>query len=197
MGRFWEKKTERIRKSEAQIKAALEEIERGRSIREVASLLGFSKSSLQRYWDKRKQFATIAGFQSQRNFVPKQVFTTEQETMLENYLVKSSEMFYGLTNEQTRKVAYQYAVAVKSGNIPETWHTDEIAGREWLVGFMSRHKKLTLRKPESTSLGRAACFNQANLDAFYNNLREVYQQHSFLPQDIWNVDETGVTTLHS
>ena len=197
MGRFWLKKIERVRKTDIEIKAALEDIERGSSIREVASLRGFSKSSLQRYWDARRKFNSINDFQSQRNFAPKQVFNEVQEMLLENYFIKSSEIFYCLTNEQARKVAYQYAVALNSDNIPETWHKEQMAGREWLVGFMSRHKRLSLRKPESTSLGRAACFNQTNLDSFYNNLREVYQQFGFLPQDIWNVDETGVTTVHA
>lgn len=196
MGRYWKKKTVRVRKTDAQVTAALLEIERGISIREVASSMGFSKSALQRYWIKRKQFNTIDEFQTHRNFVPNQVFDHEQEMMLESYLIKSSEMFYGLTNEQARKVAYQYALAVKSDNIPKTWYQEQMAGREWLVGFMSRHNSLTLRKPESTSLGRAACFNQANLDQFYDNLRKVYQQFGFLQQDVWNVDETGVTTVH-
>ncbi|KAK9744169.1 hypothetical protein QE152_g8035 [Popillia japonica] len=106
MERFWKKKTERARKTSIEIKSALDENKHGMSIREVANLRRFSKSSLQRYWATRKKFNTVGDFQSDRNFAHKQVFNKEQEMLLENYFIKSSEIFYGLTKQQASEESY-------------------------------------------------------------------------------------------
>ena len=31
---------------------------------------------------------------------------------------------------------------------------------------------------------------------FHDNIEDVYKLYQFLPEDIWNIDETGVTTVH-
>ena len=36
----------------------------------------------------------------------------------------------------------------------------EILGRDWMSGFMSRHKNLRLRSPEAISIDRAHGFNK-------------------------------------
>jgi len=38
---------------------------------------------------------------------------------------------------------------------------------------MKRHPELSIRKPEPTSIGRMAAFNQHNVDQFYANVRRV------------------------
>ncbi|XP_065658069.1 tigger transposable element-derived protein 6-like [Hydra vulgaris] len=40
-----------------------------------------------------------------------------------------------------------------------------------------------------------SAFNKHNVEIFYNNLRKVLIKYKFSPNDIWNVDETGVTTV--
>lgn len=70
-----------------------------------------------------------------------------------------------------------------------------MAGWQWYYGFMSRHRKLSLRTPEQTSLNRVRAFCKENVDHFFNNLGEVYSR--FEPKNIWNMDETGFSNVPS
>ena len=40
-----------------------------------------------------------------------------------------------------------------------------------------------------------SAFNKNNVDLFYNNMHDVLAKYKFEPKDIWNCDETGVTTV--
>lgn len=75
------------------------------------------------------------------------------------------------------------------------WLENETAGEEWFRSFMKRNPELSVRAAQATSLSRATSFNRTNVDAFYDNLQIVMDRDHFEPQDIYNVDETGVTTV--
>jgi hypothetical protein len=56
---------------------------------------------------------------------------------------------------------------------------------------------ISLRKPESTSLARSTSFNKLNVQQFLNNVKAVHEKHGpFPPHRIYNVDETGLSTVH-
>jgi len=70
-----------------------------------------------------------------------------------------------------------------------------MADEEWFRSFMRRNSEMTVRVAQATSLSRATSFNKNNMNAFYNNLSVVMDRYKFEPQQIYNTDETGITTV--
>lgn len=107
---------------------------------------------------------------------------------------KASDIYYGLTPKEVRQFAFQYATALKI-KIPESWKTNKLAGEDWLSGYLKRNVELSIRKPEATSLARASNFNRTNVNRFFENLKTVLDRLKLESGDIWNMDETGITTV--
>ncbi|KAF2880132.1 hypothetical protein ILUMI_26043 [Ignelater luminosus] len=124
----------------------------------------------------------------------RQVFTDVEEEALASYLKKAADIYYGLTPYETRKLAYQFAIKSNKA-MPDSWRTKLLAGEYWLGSFLKRHPSLSIRTPQATSLSRATSFNKYNVSMFFANLTTVYQRLNLSPGDIWNVDETGITTV--
>ena len=103
---------------------------------------------------------------------------------------------FGLTSSDVRDLAYQLALinGIKS-NFSIVY---EKAGKRWLRLFLKRHSdKLSLRKPTGTSVARAKGFTKVNVDNFFNLLEKCYEENNFLPERIFNVDETGFSIVQS
>ena len=86
--------------------------------------------------------------------------------------------------------ATQYAIPMPLG-----WSEMGRAGCDWFTGFHKRHPSLSIRTPEATRIGRATAFNRPTVEIFYDTLASVMDKHEFEAKDIWNVDETGITTV--
>lgn len=120
-------------------------------------------------------------------------FTVSQENELVEHCIFLAKMFYGLSPIELRKAAYCFAV---SNNIKNRFNEEKkMAGKDWLQSFIKRHPKLSIRKPEATSIARISGFNKDAVKLFYNNLDELYQKYNFQPDRIYNVDETGISTV--
>lgn len=103
-------------------------------------------------------------------------------------------MSYGLTYKQVRDFAYPYAKKLNK-RMPVGWEEKKTTGIDWIKGFMKRHAKLSLRKPENTSLARNVNFNKPDVDNFYSKLKSIMDRYKFPDSRILNVDESGITTV--
>jgi len=56
---------------------------------------------------------------------------------------------------------------------------------------------LSIRSHEATSIGRATEFNKHTVKEYFENHASVLDKHQFTPDRIYNVVDTGVTTVHS
>nr|XP_013189802.1 unnamed protein product [Amyelois transitella] len=124
----------------------------------------------------------------------KPVFTSEQEQILVKHILDMSNIFYGLTSIQLRKICYNMAV---NYGLENRFNTEKkSAGKDWLYGFMNRHPELSIRKPEATSINRILGFNKTEVTRFFSNLESVMTKFNFEAQNIFNMDETGFSTVH-
>lgn len=183
---------------EESIQAAIQDIMQGvLSYRKAADKYNLKLSTLESRVKKYKNSNDAEG-SSNRTFDSKytsfQVFSIEEEKMLNDYIIKCCKMHYGLTTIQTRKLAYEYA---KSLNLkyPAKWEETKMAGKEWLYGFRRRNSELRLRKPENTSAARSFAFNKTSVTEFYTNLKTVLERHPLTADRIFNFDESGVSTV--
>jgi hypothetical protein len=67
-----------------------------------------------------------------------------------------------------------------------------------MKAFIKKHREhINLRKPESASLAQSTSYSKFNVQQCFNNLKAVQEKHgSFKPHRIYNVDETGLCTVH-
>lgn len=185
---------------ESMKRAVLNVINNGVSIRSAARNEGLVHMTLKRYVDKYKNVshADHANLRFKPNYEINKVFSNELEQHLREYLLTACRMHHGLTRKNVMSLAYDLA---KKNNLkyPANWDKNQEAGVDWLNGFMKRNPTLAIRKPEATSLGRATSFNRTTVNEFFDNLCRVYSKFPGgpLPQNIYNLDETALTTVHN
>ncbi|XP_029708960.1 uncharacterized protein LOC115255171 [Aedes albopictus] len=183
----------RVRVNEASLQQAVAAVLEVRPIKTTAKQFGVPVMTVKRYARKQKasdkliRYGPMYGSSSR-------AFSDEEEEMLQDYALKASKLNHGLTPIGVRKLAYQFALA-NNKPIAAKW-VNGLASFEWYYGFMRRRKSLALRKAQATSLSRATSFNKHNVAQFFDNLRTVLARYNFEAIDIWNLDETGVTTVH-
>lgn len=124
----------------------------------------------------------------------RQIFSDEQSQKLEAYIKHASKIYFGLSPMNVRKLAYECALKFDV-LMPESWLEKKMAGPDWLTNFLKKNQTLTIRKPEQTSLQRAINFNRVTVGEFFEKLADVIDRFKFAPGDIWNLDETGLTTV--
>nr|XP_047132477.1 MFS-type transporter clz9-like [Hydra vulgaris] len=152
--------------NENEMRAAVNAVLNGSTVYRVCKERGINLMTLKRYVRKCQLNPNTV---CKPKFITMQIFTNEEETSLSDYLLRASKLHYGLSTKTTRKLAYEFAMTL-SKRIPKSWKSLQIAGKQWLRGFML-------------------------LGEFFTNLKDVRLRHKFQPQNIYNVDETGLTTV--
>ena len=125
-----------------------------------------------------------------------QVFSKEEEPGLEEYVLTCSQMFHGLGYTAVRRLSFEYAQR-RGKKYPESWEKNAMAGKEWMLCFMKRYQKISLRSPEATSMSRAIGFNQRSVKGFFDLWAKIQDEQQFNPDMIFNFDETGITTVQN
>lgn len=122
----------------------------------------------------------------------KKVFSDEQEKLLAKRVLDLANVFYGITLTDLRRLAYNLADELK---IQHKFNAEtQMAGEDWAQGFRKRNK-ITLRKPSPTSLSRIVGFNKDEVDLFFANLTSVVDKFKFKADRIYNMDETGISSV--
>nr|XP_053616775.1 uncharacterized protein LOC128678900 [Plodia interpunctella] len=190
--REYKRKTERATQSQDVYELAAAAVaENECSLRQASKDFGLCHVSLYRYIKKKKNNENPkVGYVSCR-----QVFSGEEECKLSSYILKCAEIYFGLLPTEIRKLAYQCAVHLNAKNTPSSWKKNNSAGPDWFQNFMRRNPHLSLRTPEATSMSRATSFNKTNVASFFEVYKRLLEKNQFSASRIWNIDETGVTTV--
>lgn len=110
------------------------------SVRKDAQMYGVKPSTLESRLTKIRKGASSEPGTSQRFFRSKyassQVFSSEEESMLNEYITNCSKMHYGLTLTQVRKLAYEFGKA-NHLKFPSNWDKNQMAGNDWLASYVS------------------------------------------------------------
>lgn len=166
----------------------------GLSVRTAAKECSLSRTTLQRHYDLHKKRGD-ADFTYENKCSIHKVFSKEEEKSLKDYLLKASGMHYGLSKADLKRLAYQFAKA-NGKKYPEQWNINCQAGEQWLVEFRKRNPELSLRTPRPTSIGRATGFNKPVVELFFNKYANILEKHKLTAERVFNVDETGVSSVH-
>lgn len=130
---------------------------------------------------------------SPRNDHFKPVFTEQQESQLVEHILDLEKRFYGITPLDARRLAFELAENIQL-NHPFN-KTAKLAGNDWLSGFKNRNPQLSIRAPEPTSIARAAGFNKPQVLKFFEVVRSVFDANNIRPDQIYNIDETGINSV--
>ena len=123
----------------------------------------------------------------------KTTLNQNQESELVDHIIKLQVMMYGISATQIRKLAYDF---VTRNGIPHRFCNEKkIAGYDWFYGFLDRHKEISVRTAEKTSIARLAGFNRVQVRKFFDLLEASMSIHKFSPGNIYNVDESGLSTV--
>ena len=185
---------------------ALEDVlKNSMSERRAANVYGVKRSTLKRRLKEARQLPDCSGLGllhcTAYNNSAMKIFSLAEEKQLVDYCLRASKMGYGLSPIKLRQLAYEFAAKLQKRlphsrpGLPNPWEENKQAGQDWFRAFLRRHQELSVRKPESTSIGRMSAFNKHNVDVFYSNLRDVLEKYQFEPNRVWNCDETGVSTV--
>jgi hypothetical protein len=189
MVRNYQRKKETQLCTESQLKEAISQLQ-GKSLRKLSEETGISKTTL--HYHKISKASRDIPLKPLEH--GNKLLSTAQETKLAEYLVQPQKEGYALTPKLLKELTFSNA---RYNDIvtPSKWSTNGCAGAHWFTNFMKRHPRLTLRKPEGTSIARAGALNHPLMDNFYDQVEVLYKKHQFTDDEIFDIDETNDPTV--
>lgn len=186
MVRTYKRRTTKAAWNKAAMEAALEAVRSGMKIRKAADRFQIHESTIRKYLKKGNAIEPTLG--------RKPVFSKAQEKDISDHLLCLAKSFYGISKLELRKIIYEYA---EKNKIKHPFcKLTKMAGYNWVNGFLTRNPGLSIRKPEATSLSRIVGFNKTEVTRFFTNLESVIEKYPTISaNDIYNVDETGISTV--
>ena len=104
------------------------------------------------------------------------------ENELKRQVLEMESAFYGITTMDLRRAAYRVTVVSR------------LAGKDWMHEFAHRHH-LSIRTPQSTSMNRVLAFDREKVSRFFQLLKSVYNKDKIPPRRIYNLEESGITSV--
>jgi hypothetical protein len=123
-------------------------------------------------------------------------FSKAEEKELVTYLVKLDNIGYGLTYKELRSLVYYYAF---TNGRKHTFNNNlQMAGKDWVRGFMSHHRNLSLRLSEALSFSRARGMSQEKVKKFFDHLSNLLDNHNLWdkPANIFICYETSLQLIY-
>ncbi|XP_076455493.1 uncharacterized protein LOC143290089 [Babylonia areolata] len=161
----------------------------GKGLRAAARECGLSPATLKRHLEGVNKNATGSTRQLGRG----SVLPSEVENELVTTILDLERSFLGLSRNDVMSLAFDLA---EKHQIPHSFNKEKgRAGKDWFRMFLRRHPNLSLRQPEATSISRACDFNKEIVDSFFKLLEHTVDEHKFTATTIFNVDETGLSTV--
>jgi len=172
--------------SQESLQRAMESVEGGASIRSSATANGIPRKTLADYIKRG------IGKEKLRTG-PTTIFSAMEEGDLVSRIKRLQKVGFPLTRDDIRRTAYELAETKGiHGIFGESSVASKRAGKDWFAAFMRRHEDLSTRKTETLSYGRGAGLNRVLISEFYTLLEKTISENSISPQNIFNMDETGV-----
>lgn len=187
MPRTYVRKTSRMEYNQSDLDEAVTRIRRKEiTFGQASQRYGIPKTTI---YDHAKAMTNTTTVRMGRHTIlPKSL-----EDQLFEYTLTMSDMFFGLTQDKLRSIAYE--LACRNGIKHPFDHESKKAGKDWLYGFLKRYPSLSLRSPEPTSLSRAIGFRKTEVETFYNNLEKVLSKENIQATDVYNCDEVGMSSV--
>lgn len=194
MVRTYKKKTNRQSWSNESMSQAINAVvNQNVACKRSAEMFNVPRATLQRRLKSYQQNRDIVNATKKGMGQYRPVFAPEQEIELVEFVQDMEGRLFGLTPTDLRKLAFQLA---ERNNISHSFNrATEMAGEDWLASFLKRHPVLSLRKPEATSAARAMGFNRVSVNKFFELLTQTIEKYEITPDKLFNVDETGITTV--
>lgn len=192
MVRHYKSKGERGQWSEDAMRAAVTAVQNGMSLKRATIQHAVPRTTL-----RRKVRLSQLGQPVTKSLGHQTVLSAMHEAQLVSLLLDLESKLFGLTIADLRRLVFRFCEA---NHIPHPFNMEsKMAGEDWACGFLKRNPTLSVRKPEGTSIFRAAGFNREKVNRFYDVVESVVFPDGIqtVPDgNIFNVDESGYTICH-